>query len=257
MIDHLKHIVFGGDYVLSDSLSVHNATLREISDYGQERYASDVSAIVLRPYDAAVLLDDIGKDYRTVSEFELFCAVGINLISQKSILLPGINVADLKYGIHRDTQEPFLFNERVRIDKLVFREIVDAVRAFHYIPSKIEINPGSTFAVREWIRQQRDKLKRQARKKKKPVNPYSDIVSALVNSAGFKYDYGSAEDLHISQLMDAFYRLNRIQNFQHTMSGVYAGTVDPKHLNKDVFDWFGSIDINTKRIDESKMIEVK
>lgn len=256
MIDYFKHIVGGEDYILNDKITIHNPTLREIKEYGENKYLSDVSYMVMRSYDAAVFLDDVGRDYRDVDDFELFYTVGKNAISSESLLFPNFNIQDFQCGFNTQTQEYILYCDEIIIDKLLFRKIVDAVRAIHFISNKIEINPGSKYAVKVWVQQQRDKMKRNAKKKKDDIGQYGSLVSTMVNMAGFKYDYDTVMNLRISQFLDAFHRINKIQSYNQLMTGIYSGCIDSKKLSKDVFDYFGKIDINRREIDESKIIEV-
>lgn len=256
MIDNFKHIVGGQDYVVGDKLVIHNPTLGEIRDYGEEKYLQDVYYSTLRPYDAAVFLDDIKRDYRYVENFELFYTLCKHLINPDSLIFPGLDISNMSVGLHPQTNEYYLYSDQVVIDKLLYEEIVRAIRSINFVSDKMFINPGSTYAVQVWIRQQRDKMKRAARRPKKPVDPYSSIVSALVNTSGFKYDYASVMDLHISQFFDAFYRINKIQDAQNIMNGIYSGCIDSKKLNKDVLDWTAPIDLNKQMVDDSRMVEV-
>lgn len=257
MTDYFKHVVGGQDYMINDKITIHNPTLREIRDYGEEKYLADVSYVVMRSYDAAVFLDDVGRDFREVEDFELFRVVGKNVINTDSLIFPNFNMQHFESGFNPQTQEYVVYWGDIIIDKLIFKQIVDTVRDFHFISNKIEINPGSKYAVKVWVRQQRDKMKRNAKKKKEDTDQYGSLVSTLVNMPGFKYDYETVMDLRISQFLDAFHRTTKIKNYDQLMTGIYSGCIDSKKLSKDVFDYFGKIDINKREIDESKIVEVQ
>lgn len=256
MVDNFKHIVGGQDYPINEHIVIHNPTLGEIRDYGEEKYLEDVYYATLRPYDAAVFLDDMKRDYRYVEDFELFYTLCKHLINSDSLIFSGLDISNMTVGVNPNTNEYYLYSDQVVIDKLLYTKIVQAIRSINFVSDKIFINPGSTYAVQVWIRQQRDKMKRAARKPKEPADPYSSIVSALVNTSGFKYDYTSVMDLHISQFFDAFYRINKIQDAQNIMTGIYSGCIDSKKLNKDVLDWTSRININKQTVDDSKMVEI-
>lgn len=237
-----KYIVLGLDYQASKKLIVHNPTLSEIFEYGENKYLQDISALLMRPYDAAVFLYDIGKDYREVDNFEFFYTFGYQMVSPDCILFPGINISEFNVGINQGTGEYVLYNDEFVIDKIIYTKIVSAIREFHFLPDKVFINPGSKYAVKCWVKQQKDKMKRDAKKKKSDFS-YADIISSLVNLSGFKYNYDTVLGIHISQLLDSFYRQNKIIEYQNIMSGLFSGNLDRSKINIDDISWFGKIDL--------------
>ena len=58
--DTLKYVQRGSNLIVNNQITVLNPTLADIEEYGEQKYVSEVAAIVMRPYDAAVMLDDIG-----------------------------------------------------------------------------------------------------------------------------------------------------------------------------------------------------
>lgn len=255
-VDKLRHIVCGEDYVINDRLRVHNPTIREVYEYGEERYLQDLTALTIRAFDAAVFLYDLGKDFREVENYTVFLMTAPHMMSGESPLLPGIDMSSMRLGVNPSTGDPLLYNGDVVIDKLVYNKIVGAVRDMHFIAEKPEVNPGSKYAVKMWVKRQRERAERDAKRNKQFRSLYADIVSSLVNVPGCNYTYESIKDMHISQLLDSFYRTTKLQNYEHVMHGIYSGCVDQKKLGKSVFDWFGEIDVNKREIDESKIVEV-
>lgn len=255
-VDKLRNIVCGEDFVVNDKIRVHNPTIGEIGSYGEERYIQDVNVLTMRAYDAAVFLWDLGKDFREVEDYMVFIMLAKNMLQDDLLILPGIQFSSLAVGINPATEELYLYNDDVIIDKLLYRKIVGAVRDINFIAEKPEVNPGSKYAVKMWVKREREKMERAAKRRKPFESPYADMISALVNSKGFDYNYQSVQSVHISQLMDSFYRIAKIQNYENTMHGIYSGCVDAKKIGKNVFDWFGPIDVNKREIDESKIIEV-
>lgn len=237
-----KNIVFGLDYQASKKLVVHNPTLSEIFAYGEDRYIQDISATIMRPYDAAVFLYDLGKDYRDVDNFEFFYTFGYQMVSTDCILFPGVNITEFNVGINQGTGEYVLYNKEIVIDKIVYTKIVSAIREFHFLPDKVFINPGSKYALKVWVKQQKEKMKRDA-KKKRPEFSYADIISSLVNLSGFKYNYDTVRDIHISQLLDSFYRQNKIIEYQNIMNGLFSGNLDHDKIDIEDISWFSKIDL--------------
>ena len=64
------------------------------------------------------------------------------------------------------------------------------------------------------------------------------MVVALVNRPEFKYNYEQVEDLSIYQFNKSFEQIKTSINFDNTMIGVYAGTVDVNKLkDKSSLSW--------------------
>ena len=85
-------------------------------------------------------------------------------------------------------------------------------------------------------------MKRDA-KKKRPEFSYADIISSLVNLSGFKYNYDTVRDIHISQLLDSFYRQNKIIEYQNIMNGLFSGNLDHDKIDIEDISWFSKIDL--------------
>ena len=96
--------------------------------------------------------------------------------------------------------------------------------------------PGNEQAREFRIKLERKKQKRNAHK---PYEPYLEkMVVALVNRPEFKYDYEQAQHLSIYQFNQSFEQINRNINFDNTMIGVYAGTVDTSRIkDRSCLSW--------------------
>lgn len=246
-------ILMGEDLRIGSDIVVRNNMLREILHYGEERYAAELSALIVRPYDVAVMLDDAGIDYRKITDYALFIMLAPTMLPKETIFLPDVCLGEMKPGANPDNGEPILYHPdtHIIIDRAVYQQIVDFVRATHFIPAEVEHNVGNEMAKRFLLRNMRRKLER---KKKKPFEPqYPQLISSLVNTAGFKYSYDSVWDLRVSQFWDSFYRLNKMQSYNNTMLGVYTGNIDAKKIDMKGLSWFGAIDMKPK-MDASKAV---
>lgn len=255
--DTLKYVQRGSNLIVNNQITVLNPTLADIEEYGEQKYVSEVAAIVMRPYDAAVMLDDIGLDYLTVRDYDFFLMTARLTLANGALILPGLHLKDAKVGTNPENGQTILYDPEGKyvIDELAYQQIVDYVRMIHFIPARVEHDVANGAAKQFLLRNMRSKMRR--RKNKQFESQYSPIISALVNSAGFKYNYDSVWSLHVSQIWDAFYRANKIQSYQNTMLGIYTGNIDSKKIDKDVLSWFGRIDPNASQpADQSKALSV-
>ena len=244
MIDELKYIIKGEDFCTDNGIIVHNPTLEEMSNYGEEKYLTEVSTVVLRPYDAAVMLDDAGIDYSRISDYELFLMISRTSLQGCSLLFPNLDFSELKLGINPENELPLMYDpsRKFIIDELIYKQIVDYVRSIHFIRAELEYDAGNARMRRSLI----DKKRREMKKNKNKAfeSQYPSLISALVNNKNFKYDYSTVFSLKVSQFWDAFYRVNKMQSYSNTMLGVYTGNINASKLNADVLQWFSRIDIN-------------
>jgi len=95
-----------------------------------------------------------------------------------------------------------------------------------------EIIPGN-----ERARKFMEKLKLSKQNIKKPeiINLHS-IISGVAWKSN-NTNIINIFDLTIYQLYDAYHRLENIDNYHYTLSGLYAGTVDGKNINLSNITW--------------------
>ena len=121
------------------------------------------------------------------------------------------------------------------IDEYIYSQIVETIRKINNL-KKENRKPGNNEAKEFRIKLERKKQKRNANK---PYEPYLEkIVIALVNRPEFKYNYETVDDLNIYQFNQSFEQIKTSINFDNTMIGVYAGTIDTSKLkDRSCLSW--------------------
>ena len=71
------------DYKINDKISVHVPTVDEIFDFGDMKYYSIIQTLIATPFDLMVELDDIGIDYETITNFQLFMLMMESIITNE------------------------------------------------------------------------------------------------------------------------------------------------------------------------------
>ena len=122
-----------------------------------------------------------------------------------------------------------------KIDEFVYIKIADAIRKINNL-EKDNSKPGNEEAKRYLLKKARKKQKRNVNK---PYEPYLEkMVIALVNRPEFKYNYEETMEMSIYRFNQSFKQIQTSINFDKTMIGVYAGTVDTsKMADKSSLSW--------------------
>lgn len=260
MVDELKHIIAGEDYCFNQHITIHNPTLKEIFELGEKEYFQTLQTFTIRPYDAMVFLYDIGLNHEDVDEFEFFAQhlVGFFQMLEKNksegeeitnglkLLFGDLDFSDFILTRNVDNEHLCLYNEKLDFvfDKLVYKRLLSYLRRINCMPEDVEYKSIGNKITRKFIiEKMRKKMKKDSNKEFE--SQLSNIVSSLVNYDGFKYDYQSVFNLHISQFWDAFMRINKIMDYNFTMQGVYAGNVDySKITDKESLNWISNLTLN-------------
>lgn len=226
-------------YRINDTISVYVPTIGEIYDYGESEYYNIVQLLTSVPYDLMVQLDDMGIDYETISEYQLFITLIKSFIMNKkdlSIVFGSLDVSSLKFAENTKNGETVLVdaNNNPVIDKLIQYEIANAIRKIHFW-SKTDKQAGNKEAKDYLI--ERNRLKQQRAAKKKTGSFLDENIIKMVNTEEFKYDYESCMDLSIYKFNASLQQIPKKKNWEQTITGAYFGTVDLSKLNIDKLHW--------------------
>ena len=120
------------------------------------------------------------------------------------------------------------------LDKDPFDDFQYVLKKANHIENKKEdeIIPGNERA-RKFM--EKLKLSKQNIKKPETMNLHS-IISGIAWKSN-NINIINIFDLTIYQLYDAYHRLENIDNYHYTLSGIYAGTVDSENINLSKITW--------------------
>lgn len=110
--DELK-IYRGEDFVVSKHIKIHQATLDEICDYGEQEYYSMVYNFVATPQSYKVQLWDMDIDYTEMTPYELFYKMLCWMYPQEktSILFGDLDFKNFKLMQKKDDDSILLYQE--------------------------------------------------------------------------------------------------------------------------------------------------
>lgn len=230
------HLLYKDFIPVGDRIKVRIPKLREIIEK-EDEYFGMVSIFTATPYDFMAELDDIGIDFTELNEFDLFMLLSIGLAeSDTSLLFEDLDFSLFKRAVNEQNGNLVLIDREhdIVIDRGVLAEIAMALRKIHHIePSRKK--PGNEEAKKYMI--ERARKKRARNRKRNAASQLEQLIVALVNTEQFKYNYESVLDLSIYQFNESVAQVVTKIDYDNRMHGVYAGTVDIKHMSQDDLTW--------------------
>lgn len=204
----------------------------------EQHYYNLISSLTATPYQYMVQLDDMGIDFTTITDYQLFMMLfPVFAKGDLGILFGDIDLSDISVRIDPKNDLPVLYSpqNQITIDEFVYNQIADVIRRINVLKRENR-KPGNNEAKKFLINRERKKQKRNS---KKPYVPYLEkLVVALVNSPEFKYNYETVANLSIYQFNKSFEQIKTRIIFDNTMTGVYAGTVDVSRLgDRSCLSW--------------------
>ena len=206
----------------------------------EDSYTSVVTAITSTPADFMVQLDDAGIDFTSITPFELFLMLFEKLkTSDTSLVFGDLDLSKFKISINRESKQIVLRDEEngITIDKAIHDKVGRILRKINHL-EKNNRKPGNEEAKKYMIERARIKQQRAARRKR--PSQIEELIVAMVNTEQFKYGYESVLDLTIYQFNASVYQIIKKINYDNTMIGCYAGTVNVKELSPDQLNWLTS-----------------
>ena len=204
----------------------------------EDSYYNITSSLTASPFQYMVQLDDMGIDYTTITDYELFMMLfPMYAKSDLSIVFGDLDTSDFDVYINQQDDTKFIYSPKnnIIIDELIYNDLTDTIRKINLF-EKVKSKPGNESAKKYLLEKERKKQKRNAKKKHEPY--LEKLVIALVNTSEFPYNYDSCMDLSIYKFNQSLKQIQHKIAFDNTMVGVYAGTVDTsKMINKDILSW--------------------
>ena len=233
-VDALQ-LYFGDDYVINDNIKITQPTIGQVVDYGEAAYFSTVHTITAIPSDMKSQLWDLGLDWCTMDDYELFMMLSQTLTPDRtSILFGDLDFSKLRPYKNNQNGDIVLADKEtgIIIDKMIYLRIVTYLRKLHGITPKIE-KAANKMTKKVLIEEDRQKI---LHAKDKPFKSYLlPLISAVKVKQGYTKDY--VRNMGLCEFFDDISRMQLINNADHLLSAAYAGTIDMKKINKAELNW--------------------
>lgn len=227
------------EYKVNDKISVHVPSVKEIFDFGDQKYYSMVQLLIATPLDLMVELDDVGIDFEKITNFQLFMLMLESIAANEnntSILFGGLDLKSFHETTNAKNGEKVLFcqDEDIVIDQMIALEISNAIRKMHFW--KAPLGQAANVEAKQYLLQ-RNRLKKE-RLAKKPYKSFLEgLIISLVNTEEFKYDYDSVMDLSIYKLNASWRQIQKKKHWEQTMNGACFGTIDLNKIDLKKISW--------------------
>lgn len=235
----ISSLLYKSSYEINKYITIKIPTVREVI-HNEETYFSLVSAIISTPYDMMVQLDDIGIDFTTITDWDIFLSLFDELKTKNlSLIFNNIAIEDFYKIVNPQNGMVVLYNEKTgaTIDKEIHRKICNFLRKLLQL-DKQDKRPANEEAKKFMIERARKKQNR--RKRDKFQSQIEEVIISLVNTPEFPYNYESVLDLNIYQLYASLRQVNKKINYDNLMIGVYAGTVNTKEIDHQELIWMAN-----------------
>ena len=232
----IRHLLYERELKVNDDISIVIPTVREVLEQEEEYYGL-VSLITATPYDMMVQLDDLGIDFREISDYELFLLSFEAIKSADTHLVFGdLETTGFERMVNTHNGTLALTNKKTGlvIDMAIHYQICEALRAIHHLKKNIK-HAGNVEAKDYLLERARKKLKR--RRKKAEASQLESLIIALVNTEQFPYKFDEVLDLTIYQFNESVLQVVKKIDFDNRMHGIYAGTISAKNMSQDSLNW--------------------
>lgn len=219
------------------NFSIRIPTVGEILE-DEQHYYHLISSLTATPFQYMVQLDDLGIDFTTITDYQLFMMLFPSFAQSNTRILFGeLDLSDITICQNPKNDTHILYSKKndIIIDEFIYSQLAEYIRKINNL-EKENRKPGNEEAKKFRIKLERKKQKRNANK---PYEPYLEkLVVALVNRPEFKYNYEQTDNLTIYQFNKSFEQIKTSINFDSTMIGVYAGTVDTSKIkDRSCLSW--------------------
>lgn len=230
-------MLFARSIQAADGITMRLPTVGEILS-SEQAYYGLVTLWCATPYEMMVQLDDLGMDFTKISEFELFCLLLPKIAEMDTAMLfPGFDLRGYQTARNRESGETVLWREQdgAIYNRKTHEAVCKALRTVHFMP-KPKGQPGNEEARLFMIERMRAKQARAARK------PYQSqlegLIVSLICTEQYKYNFETTQELTIYQFNACLHQIVRKIQYDHLMTGCYAGMIDMKNLNQEDLSWF-------------------
>lgn len=206
----------------------------------ESAYYGLITAITAAPADYMVQLDDIGIDFAQISSYELFLMLFKEIQkSDTSLVFGDLDLSKFVTAVNSKNGSVVLIDQTndIVIDRAIHDQICRVIRRINHL-EKNDRKPANEEAKKYMIERARIKQRRAAKRPYK--SQLEDLIIALVNTEQYKYGYEGTLDLTIYQFNASVHQIVKKINYDNTMIGCYAGTINAKELSQDQLNWLTS-----------------
>lgn len=230
------NLLYKKEYKINDDISVVIPTVKNIIN-DEDSYFNLVTLFTSMPIDLMVQLDDIGVDYTSINEWDLFLMLFDGIQEQDTgLILKDINLKSFEPAINESNKQIVLVDREtdVIIDRVILNQIATVLRKIHHL-EKNKRKPGNDEAKKYLL--ERARIKAQRNRNRKIDSKLESLIVAMVNTEQYKYDFEGTLELSIYQFNESVKQVIKKVEYDNKMYGIYTGNINPKELGEDELSW--------------------
>lgn len=230
------NLLYKQEYAINEHIKIQIPTVGEVLD-NEDDYYTMVTMLTAMPVDMMVQLDDIGVDFTTVNEYELFLIL-FNALKDKdtSLIFGELDLKPFRSAVNPQNNTIVLRDKEtgVVIDRGIQGQIASVLRKIHNL-KRNNRKPANQEAREYMLQRAREKMRR--RSKRVNDSQLEELIVAMVNTEQFHYGFEGTRELSIYQFNESVRQVIKKIDYDNRMHGVYAGTVNAKELSQDDLNW--------------------
>lgn len=242
--DDELQIYRGCSIFIKDGIIIRQPTLDEICSYGEKQYWSMIHVLTSVGADMKFQLFDMGIDYTEVSDYQLFYSLLCRNFSQEqtSIIFGALDFQKFSLYKKKDSDDVVMcdIENNIDIDEYTYMIIADVLRKIHGLKRNNQM-PANEATKQILIEDARDEY--NMNKNKEYHSQLKNMISAMINCEGFKFNHNEVWNMKINAFMDSVKRISKIKNADLLLQSGYSGFgVDLKKISNKQLDWLGELE---------------
>lgn len=230
------------------SITVLQPTIGDIVRIGESKFYATLNVFTANTTMYRVSLWDMGIDWNSISDFDLFCLLYQGIDNEVATLL----FKDLDFSkfqlmskrIDDESSEVVLYDteHQIEINRDVYDHISQYLREMFKTFPEDELTKDPILK-KWWVEKDKREI---ARKELKPdsknQNTILSLISSCVNHPGFKYSVKELREVGVCQFYDSVQRLQIYENATACLKGIYSGMVDSSKIKPEQYNFMRPID---------------
>ena len=252
----MLQLYFGEPYVIDlenvpGTVTVLSPTIGDIISIGEKRFYQTLNIFICNTTQYRVLLWDLGIDWNTFSDFELFVMLSQQIDPEVSKLL----FRDLDFSKFepymkklKEDEDPVLVmydsEDDIEINYDVYNHFSQYIRTmFNTFPEE-KITEHNT--LKKWyIDKDKRELERKQKKAEKgeeePSVSIQALISSCINHPGFKHSLKDLKNVGVAEFYDSVKRLQVYEQSTSLMKGMYSGFIDGSKIKPNDYNFMREI----------------
>lgn len=243
----LLKLYFGEDYKINDKITIHQPTIQNILDMGEENFYATIAPFTSNTTSLRVQLYDLGIYWNDITDFELFSLLIKTLDFNNTKIFFGdfdITSFDLKVKLDSNNIEKLiLFSEKIdyEIDEETYLKIRDYFCFMFNVKLENEIVKSKSLGAEIIAKERADMAKKRA--ELKGTTSLIQMISFALNHPGFKYKKNELRNIGYVEFMDSIKRLQVYESTKALTHGSYSGFCDVSKVPKEEFNFMRNVNI--------------